>query len=417
MIFLSARELYGLDAAWASLAAATVCEPTIYFARQARYYSAVLALTACCCFLICLILKRGKGRHYLLGALVFVLLFHTHPVAFFSVFLLFALTIPWQLRHQRGAGKLLVFNTILVAGILPWIVLTGFFQSISQMPMAWSLLMPRDLWALFKMLAPFPWIAILALGWLTAVRVWGSKLPSRVVTPFTDPGWGFIFLAAWALIVLVVFTFLVPAASFFYGRVVLLILPPGLLFGSLLFAALARMIRARRSSVLALCLFILPLVLAGQATFWKRRDVSGAASLFDVIESLRQFDLRPGTRLYATPNDHLRLTFYMGIPIQSVAPVRKSFLDHYAGELVILEAGPRYEQLDWEEIQRGLAATGHPITETEARKIQALFATSLLREELKCRAANVTPRLQPVPDYFTTLFIQQRQKTAEAVAE
>src|SRR5262249_27686429 len=58
-VFFAGRELAGKAAAWAALAGGAVCTPAIYFARQARYYSAALALAACCCLAGCLLLRRG----------------------------------------------------------------------------------------------------------------------------------------------------------------------------------------------------------------------------------------------------------------------------------------------------------------------------------------------------------------------
>jgi hypothetical protein len=135
------------------------------------------------------------------------------------------------------------------------------------------------------------------------------------------------------------------------------------------------------------------------------------------MECLRRLDIRPGTRIYATPSHHLLLTFYTGLPVQNVAPVRKSFLDHYEGELLILEAGPRYESLTWREIQRDLLAAGHPLTDREAQRLEPLLATRLLREELRGRVADVTPPLEPAPDDFDIVFSYQRLKTVQTLAE
>jgi len=47
--------------------------------------------------------------------------------------------------------------------------------------------------------------------------------------------------------------------------------------------------------------------------------------------------------VYTTPNKHLVLTVYSGIPVQAIAPVRKSFLDRYDGDVLVLEGEPLYE--------------------------------------------------------------------------
>src|SRR5262249_32992225 len=141
----------------------------------------------------------------------------------------------------------------------------------------------------------------------------------------------------------------------------------------------------------------------------------GTPLTFDTLDRVRGLDVQPRTRLYATPNYHLPLMFYTGLPIQSVAPVRKSFLDNYEGELLIVEAGPRYEPLTWQEIQQTLSATDHLASEAEARRLETLLVTRLLREDLSRRVARVTPELEPGQGFFQPLLLAQRVKTADAV--
>jgi hypothetical protein len=56
-----------------------------------------------------------------------------------------------------------------------------------------------------------------------------------------------------------------------------------------------------------------------------------------VFDGLRQLEFAPDTRLYTSPNMHLSITYYTGLPVQSIAPVRKDFLDAYPGPIVILD--------------------------------------------------------------------------------
>jgi hypothetical protein len=414
-IFFAGRELYGKDAAWAALGAAAVCTPVVEFARQARYYSATLALTACCCVLACLMLRRGMWRDFLFGAAAFVLLFHTHALSFLATCAACGLGVPLLFRHPRAAAKLAAFAAILVVGTVPWVVLTGFAGAARDLPRARSLLSPPDVWAFVEQLGPFSLLASLTLLCLVAAWVLGDRLPARLARPFADYAPAFLFLAAWAAIGALAFVFLMPAVSYFYGRLVLTILVPGFLFGAMCFAAVARVVTPRHATVLAPALFVLAIAAAGQVTIWPGRDAAGTPSTFDVIEHLRGLDLRPGTRIYATPNHHLTLTFYTGMPVQSVAPVRKSFLDAYPGELLILEAGPRYESLTPAEIQEVCAAAGHPLTETAVRDMESHLAGRLLRETIRGRAACMTPALDPVPGFYEDLLRYQREKTARAV--
>lgn len=415
VVFCAARQLYGLDAAWAALSAAVVCEPAIYFARQARYYSATMALTAGCCLIIVCMCKQGRWRDFMLGAIVFVLLFHTHVVSFVAAGLVFGVTIAVSTRRPGAVRKLAAFAGIVAVGTLPWILLTGFAESVLVIPKAHALLSWHDLLAFFGMLGPIAPLAGLALTGLVLARVLHHRLPPRLVRPFVDHDKAFLFLAGWAVLGGLTFAACVPAVSYFHGRLVLTIFVPGMLFAAALCAALARTISARLSSCVASGLFVLLLVLSGQASFLPQTGAASAASVFEVTEHLRNREIRPGTRLYATPNDHLILTFYTGIPIQSVAPVRKSFLDQYEGEILIVEAGPRHEPISGAEIQRHLSSAGHHVSDAQAGELESLLATRLLRADLQGRVAKVTPQLEPAPAYLASLISLQRRKTAEAI--
>jgi hypothetical protein len=58
---------------------------------------------------------------------------------------------------------------------------------------------------------------------------------------------------------------------------------------------------------------------------------------FGFVEAFRHLDVEAGTRIYALPFENLALTFAAGLPVQSIAPVRKSFLDDYAGRILIID--------------------------------------------------------------------------------
>jgi hypothetical protein len=412
--FFAARRLYGPDAAWAVLAVGAIFKPAVDFGRQARYYSPTLALAAGCALMIALMVQRGRWRDFLLGAVLFVLLFHTHVLSCFCACAAWALTAPVLARRPRGLAKLSAFAAVVALGALPWAVLTGFLGSASDYPKAFALLSFDDLWAFLKKLGPFPALAALTLVWLAAAAALRGRLPDRLVRPFADHRGAFLLLAAWAALGLAAFVRLVPAASYFHGRLVLTLMAPALLFGALLVAAAARAVSPRHAPVLAPALLVLALLPTGQVYFRPPSQAPGAPSVFDVVEHLRGLDLRPGTRVYATPNDHLTLTFYTGIPVQSVAPVRKSFLDRYEGELVILEAGPRYESLTGKEAQQALLAAGRPLPEDADRLARGL-GTRLVREELRGRVARVLPG-GPLPEHSEALFFALRLKTVQALA-
>jgi hypothetical protein len=66
-----------------------------------------------------------------------------------------------------------------------------------------------------------------------------------------------------------------------------------------------------------------------------------ADPLFALVEYLRSQTLSAGTRIYAPPVSHLALAFYTGLPVQSVAPVRREFFDSHDGDMLIVERAVR----------------------------------------------------------------------------
>ncbi len=308
------------------------------------------------------------------------------------------------------------FGAVLVAGVLPWAVLSGFIQSVSHVPKALSLLSLQDLGKFQKKLGLLSLLAAGTVLWLMAIGGLRGKLPDRLVRPFADHRWTFLFLAGWAVLAALAFIGLVPASSYFHGRLVLVIMVPGLLFGAMLSAAVARVLFPGCRPALSAGLLLLALVPSGQLKFWETGEAPGTPSVYGVIDYLRSLDLRPGTRIYATPNDHLTLTFYTGLPVQDVAPIRKSFFDNYEGELLILEAGPRYEPLSWREIQRVAGEAGHPLSDDEARRWEPVLATFLEQKDLRRRVAEVTPAPGQLPAFADALLLYQRRKTANVLA-
>ena len=128
-IFVAAREAYGADAGWAALAAGAVNTSAIALARQARYYSTTLAITALCALLLARMVKRGGRRDFALAGVMLALLFHTNLIALVGMATAFGCCAHLLRPQPRIAEKLSWLGGIFVAGVLPWVVATGFLDS------------------------------------------------------------------------------------------------------------------------------------------------------------------------------------------------------------------------------------------------------------------------------------------------
>jgi hypothetical protein len=132
----------------------------------------------------------------------------------------------------------------------------------------------------------------------------------------------------------------------------------------------------------------------------------------EAIEFLRRHPLRPGTRVYATPNHHLLLTVYTGLPVQNVAPVRKEFLDRYPGEILLIEINP-FRQPPTRAVREAAMAAGVALSDEEAQDLAWYVSHRAVRERLSRRVAAVEPPLdaERVPAYLRALVDDQPRYT------
>jgi hypothetical protein len=224
-----------------------------------------------------------------------------------------------------------------------------------------------------------------------------------------------LFLAAWAVLAFAGFVLLMPAASFFAQRLTLTLLAPAFLLAAMSFAAVARLLSPCYAAVVAPVLFVLAAAVARQARL--RPPPPPARSMYDVVEALRAVPFTRDSRVYATPNDHLIFTLYSGMPVASVAPVRKTFLDQYLGDVFLLEL-PRYELLNAGDVRSEATKAGLDISRLSDADLERLVEGRLVREELLARGVTrVLPPAEDLPPELAAcmpaLAARQREKTRQ----
>ncbi len=409
--FLTAYEMCGLDAAWAALLIAAIGTPFVYFCREARYHSATLAVSTACCWIIWRIYKYRKWPDFLIAGLLFVAMFHTHLISFVVVCCAMTLILPSLLRHRQSIAKLLLMGAIIAAGTIPWLILTGFFQQTPHIPPARHFLSyPADLFIYPLKKIPDAIPGILALVWVLFVELFRRFLPNRITQPIFAHRKPIYFLLAWILIGFLAFTFLIPAASYFYKRLALGLLGPGLVFGAILFALVAREINQQKSTLIATLSFFVIVVASGKAYFPWAEDVDPNGT-YDGINWLATHDLSSDTKIYCTPNDQLTLTFLAGVPVQSVAPIRKDFIDHYPGRIVMIESSPPYQTLQIADIIHIAADHDEILSDVQAKALQSSLSTRLQRIELASRCTSVSPSVEPSTPFMDAVVEFQREYT------
>jgi len=419
VMFALGRTVGGPAAGWSALVYAALAKKNVYYGSQARYYSLTLLLIAASGWSLWGIIRRGRWRDYIAGSLTLVLLFHTHIVSCFGMCLVGVVTMPW---HRSGRGvwaKRGVLLLIVLAGTLPWIWWTGFLDNTRGIPSAWRL---AGFWdVVFEYLTQRPVelglfiFGVSAAALASAPGLLGRKMPERVSEAFAQRRGAYLWVTVWAGVMFVTFAGCMPAASFFSTRLSLMIAAPCMLLAAMIVSSASHLISPRRAYLIAPALVFV--MLLGTDRLWEGRPIEGLAGPFTAVltlmDYLRDADLPDDTRLYATPNGHLIMTYYTGLPIQSVSPIRKTFLDTFPGPVVIFEKARFVPPPDWHGIAQAASTASEPMTQRAARDWVRRINSRVHREDLVGKVADIEPALIDPPDNLATLFDEQRQATEQ----
>ncbi len=395
--FFLGREMFSERVGWVAMVGAAVANPIVHLSRQARYYSATVLFATLCCLMAWRIYRNGKWRDFILAGLVFAALFHTHILTFLIAGVMLVPVFLATLRRDGIFLKWVVFGGIVLAAAAPWVVLTGFLQVARDVPsaremMQWSdfLMWPLSRWPVTLLLLSGPIVVGVAL--LLRHRLptaWGEQILQWRV--------GIVYLAIWAIGAYVAFILLIPAASLSFQRAWLPGVGPGLVMGAALFSAFAVMLGQRTAIASAVGLFVAFLAVnVGMEYSWKR-DRMKSEGMQQIFNIMREWDLNPGTRLYASPNDHLILTCYSGLPVQSIAPVRRSFLENYPGDIVYLECFPRLEPMDPQMVLDAAHESRVPMTTYQARQLARVLDVYSAAKQIQPMVQRVVPDPSDLP--------------------
>jgi hypothetical protein len=132
-----------------------------------------------------------------------------------------------------------------------------------------------------------------------------------------------------------------------------------------------------------------------------------------IFESLDALRLDRAARLYAAPNEHLILTFYSGLPVQSMAPVRKSFLDSYPGDIVYIDTSISVNTgaLTPERIRHEALRHGQNLSPEAAAQWSFLLRTRDYRETIrKIVDPDRTVQAEPLPAFTDELLNEDRRR-------
>jgi hypothetical protein len=389
-LYLLGRRLYGIDTAASVLMAAGFAQSFVWFGWQARYYSATLAFTALSGLTIWTFTRRNEWRDSIATGCALALLFHTHSLSFFIMTSLLLVNAPLALRQPRWIMKLLLTGTIVACAVVPWMYWTNFFHAAVRIPAAWPLLtFPGDFVSWFTRRKAFVGIVgVAALLTLLSAAFPRWQIGRRIRAAAGDRP-ALYFALTWFTLAYLMFMFLIPAASFAYARLLLVVAVPGYLLFALCIAIAVRTVTPRFAVLVSPLIIIAFVGIRGSATLRSLRwDASGLES---VIDAASRWTLAPGTKLYSWPNQNLELTYYSGLPVQSIAPVRKTFLDSYPGDVIFLEIGTPYVDAPLSEVLTIARQRGAALSVEEARESVLRVQRHGARQYLRGQVADIWP--------------------------
>lgn len=406
--------LHGPEAGLAALLAASLAPKAVWLAQQARYYSAGLALSTLAVACAWRAWRRGRMRDFLLAGVAFVLLFHSNSLVFLILAVPCALLVPGVLRQERALAKLALFAGVVALGLLPWMLWTGYLEHTGRIPMARELLrFPADY---LGYLRGRPIESALFLGLLAGLgAAWLARrrLPPRLADELERAGLPLLFLATWILAAYFGFQALVPAASCSMARLTHVVLVGPMLLGAVTLAGLARALRPERASALAAGAMLAALALHGDLARRERANPYETRAAFELIEHLRGLELAADTRLYSLPYQHFCLAFTTGLPVQSIAPVRSSFLDRYPGELLILEPTARLPHPRWARVRELAREQGVTLADEEQESWLGRLQLAMIRTELVPLVRDCRPDPGPQPAWFGPVVAALVREAAE----
>jgi hypothetical protein len=336
LVHRTATEMAGETAGLGALTWAALSERAVLYGHQARYYSLTLMLCALFLYVYLRVYRGGRTRDFAALGLVIGLLFHTHQLSALVVCFAALAGLPRIVTHERWLGKGLVTVGLVGLAVVPWTLLSGFFSTLSSVPKIFALFQEPGDWFQYVLRHSAP--ALIGVAGFALILAYGhwerGRDGVRERGALRDEA---TLLLVWTILCLVAFHTLVPAASYFTGRLTLMLLTPYLILVSIAVALVCDRLARRWAKGAVMGGILLILAALGEADAWQQKLPTESRAMEPALAALGRLSFEPNDRIYAPPNDHLVWTYYSGLPVQSVAPVRKSFLDAYTGRILYLE--------------------------------------------------------------------------------
>jgi short-subunit dehydrogenase len=183
----------------------------------------------------------GKWRDFLGLGISGAVLFHTH--LFSAMALTFAaLAASPAILCKSGAWlKATIAGGVAMALVVPWLIFSGFFDTASTVPKVYRLFESADDILAYMLDRPLPLVLVggLVMALLIA-RLFPKSLPGGLAPILQSHAGIYIVLICWMASAYLAFHTIIPAASFFYERLSLVLWTPFVLVVAVLISDLLR---------------------------------------------------------------------------------------------------------------------------------------------------------------------------------
>jgi hypothetical protein len=415
-LFVAGRELFSWEAGICATTMASFWSMHIYISQQARYYSLTVLLTGVSGLMIWRIAKHNRWRDWIGAAIALAGLFHTHAISFVALGVLLGCCIIFYKQLRTAVPRIAVLGGIVLLLCAPWIYFTGLLTHGPKIPKAWQLFSsPLDMLPVSPLSAAYAVLFALGITFVLRAKLLGRFRRLRAMDEYMrSHRESVFFLYGWLFIGYLSFL-LMPAVSFFAYRMGVTLLAPILLLAAGILTAFARVISARRASVAAMATGIVWVGICDSLKpSWAKLDPGLAHRDVDAaVEFLETHSFPANTRLYTTPNEHFVLMFYTGLPVQSIAPVRREFLSSYPSAVVLFERADLLRMPDDpahpRNISRTAQAAGLLLSEEESQRLAWRIATEDLPTLLQGRVADIELDGTPIPKFALPLSREHRE--------
>jgi len=345
LVWLAANATCGPRAAWPAALLAAITPSMISYGSQARYYSATIAFSTLSVYALWRMLAHARTRDFVLGAFSLVLLFYTHLLTFAAgCATAAALTLYLFLTRPDIRMRTVLFWSAIAAACVPWVFLSGFPDTWGAAPSGWSFFsFPAGLVAPLLEKSRIVYGAVIVIGCVLVLGARRLPLPAQTAAAFAESRPAVWLLGGWIAFGYLGSLLLMPAASQFADRLTLSFIGPAIVLIAIVIGLVVRLANVAAPAICSLLLLLVASAGDLQIAVSKTAE-TGFGEVEAVARYFGRYPPEPASRLYAAPNQHLVLTFYTGWPVQSIAPVRKEFLDRYPGPVILLD---REEHIVW----------------------------------------------------------------------